>query len=112
MIQLEQLTMDLRSLLIRELTVIAEELIRESLGGKLPRRGFSEIDQTITKIVQNFSCNRCGKILDEYNFHHKDGNRSNNHISNCEILCLDCHVKVTRRAKIRRYKVGVGRKVA
>jgi len=94
--------MDLRSLLIRELTVIVSELIREGLGGKIPRRNFSKLDQEITLVAQNFRCKRCGRLfLDEheYHFHHKDGNRSNNNISNCEILCLDCHEKETRRQK-------------
>ena len=95
--------MDLRSLLIRELSIISNELIREGLGGKTPRRYFSKFNQEVTLIAQNFRCNRCGKILGErYNFHHKDGNHSNNHISNCEALCLDCHDEETRRARIRR----------
>ena len=95
--------MDLRSLLIRELTILSNELIREGLGEKTPGKYFSKFNQEVTLIAQNFRCNRCGKILGEYHFHHKDGDRSNNHISNCEALCLDCHAKETRRrAKNRR----------
>jgi len=102
--------MDLRSLIIRGLIAISKELIREGFGGKTPRRGFSKLTQEVTRIAQNFRCNRCGKILgEEYNFHHKDGNRSNNYISNCEVLCLDCHYKETRRARIRH---NFGRRVA
>ena len=95
--------MDFESFFIKEIKHFAKELIKQSLNSKTPRRNFSKSDQLVTRIVQNFRCNRCGKILGErYNFHHKDGNHSNNHISNCEALCLDCHDEETRRARIRR----------
>ena len=48
-------------------------------------------------------CERCGKSLKFENrgregwgaweAHHKDGNENNDAISNCEILCWECHSK-------------------
>ena len=39
-------------------------------------------------------CERCGfnKYLSILQVHHKDHNRENNHISNLEVLCPNCHM--------------------
>lgn len=50
-------------MLFRMLTEVSKEIIRESLGVKKPRKNFSELYQEITLFVQNYRCNRCGKVL-------------------------------------------------
>ena len=55
--------MDVRNMLFRMLTEVSKEIIRESLGVKKPRKNFSELYQEITLFVQNYRCNRCGKVL-------------------------------------------------
>ena len=64
--------------------------------GKLKRKGFPKTTQEITLIKQAYRCNACNNNLDKINFDHIDGNRSNNSITNCQALCLNCHAKKTR----------------
>jgi len=35
--------------------------------------------------------------LSFWDFHHKNGNSSDNSKRNCEALCLDCHAEKTRQ---------------
>jgi predicted restriction endonuclease len=44
---------------------------------------------------QKQKCNMCGKGLEKFNidFDHKNGNRSDNRLSNCRALCTPCHRK-------------------
>ena len=64
--------------------------------GKLKRRSFSQTVQKLTLRKQAYRCNMCTKKLDEVNFDHIDGTRSNNSIANCQALCPNCHAKKTR----------------
>lgn len=50
-------------------------------------------NQTLRK--QKQKCNMCGKGLEKFNidFDHKNGNRSDNRLSNCRALCTPCHRK-------------------
>jgi len=65
------------------------------------RKYFSEKKQDITKKDQNYKCDKCGKKAKFFEFHHRDGNRSNNDLSNCQALCLDCH-RETHSEKTRK----------
>ena len=40
-----------------------------------------------------FKCQKCG-IKKNIVVHHKDFNKKNNHISNLEVLCRSCHMKI------------------
>ena len=71
--------------------------------GKLKRKSFSKKTQQITLIKQHYKCNICGKKIDEYNFDHIDGNRSNSSITNCQALCLNCHAKKTRKKNTKSF---------
>ncbi|MCP8313119.1 MAG: hypothetical protein H3Z53_01940 [archaeon] len=43
-------------------------------------------------IAQDGSCLKCGNSLEHgFHRHHKDGNPSNNEVSNLELLCAECH---------------------
>jgi hypothetical protein len=49
-----------------------------------------------TQILHNLlggQCQRCGSTT-KLNIHHKDKNRKNGDISNLELLCRSCHLKV------------------
>ena len=62
------------------------------------RRNFSAetIRETFRK--QDYKCAECNKGITTklYDKHHKDGNRSNNSVSNLELLCVTCHAKISR----------------
>ena len=55
----------------------------------LPRKDFTESTKRYTKLRQGFVCNSCYQPTKHWDFHHIDGNRSNNSSSNCEGLCLN-----------------------
>ena len=83
----------------RVVILAADELNKASKydnKGKLKRKDFSEKTKKATLIKQKYKCNRCRKKLDEINWDHIDGNRSNNSIANCQALCPNCHAKKTR----------------
>ena len=63
------------------------------------RNNFSKPTQEITKVRQGLICNSCKKQPEFWEFHHRDGDRSNNRPSNCEGLCLNCHRKRHRKKK-------------
>lgn len=57
------------------------------------RKQFSKLNKQKMLIRQNFCCADCGGFLEYPEFHHRDGNRSNNSLSNCVALCANCHRK-------------------
>jgi hypothetical protein len=66
-------------------------LVRKS--SKEKRRYFTEVVRRETIQKQNGRCNKCRRKLVAYDvdFDHKNGDRSNNRLSNCHILCVPCH---------------------
>jgi len=65
------------------------------INSKLRRRGWNDEQKTVVKRRQGWVCNRCKETPNNWEFHHRDGNRSNNDLSNCEGLCPNCHAKIT-----------------
>lgn len=60
------------------------------------RRYFStEVKRQVLK-DQNYKCAICKRNTGVWDYDHKNGNRSNNKISNCQALCPNCHAKKTR----------------
>jgi len=57
----------------------------------VPRRGWTELEKEDIRIRQNGKCNKCGRPPPRWEYHHRDGNRSNNSLRNCEGLCPNCH---------------------
>lgn len=55
------------------------------------RRGWTEDQKESVRNRQGGVCNKCGKHPPRWEYHHRDGNRSNNNLSNCEGLCPNCH---------------------
>jgi hypothetical protein len=50
---------------------------------------------------QHHKCASCNRLLNVVEYHHKDGNRSNNKQSNCQALCPNCHAIKTHSKRIR-----------
>jgi hypothetical protein len=46
---------------------------------------------------QHHRCADCNKVLDVIDWHHRNGDRSDNRESNCVALCPNCHAIKTRR---------------
>ena len=60
------------------------------------RRYFSaEAKMQILK-NQNYKCAICKRNTGVWDYDHKNGDRSNNKLSNCQALCPNCHAKKTR----------------
>ena len=65
--------------------------IRKGARRSSPRRGWNEIQKKQVQNRQEGVCNICGEIPPIWRFDHKDGNRNNNSMSNCQGLCPNCH---------------------
>ena len=61
------------------------------------RKDFTKSTKEFTKIRQGFVCDMCKNPPGLWEFHHRNGDRSNNWPSNCEGLCPLCHAKKTRK---------------
>jgi len=64
-----------------------------------PRKDFTKTTEDNILQRQGHRCNSCGENSNYFDFHHIDGNRSNNYPSNCEALCPNCHAEKTRKNK-------------
>jgi 5-methylcytosine-specific restriction endonuclease McrA len=68
------------------------------------RRGFQEYIKEETLQKQKYKCAHCKRYLKVREFDHKDGDRSNNDISNCQALCPTCHsLKTSSERKKKKY---------
>lgn len=63
----------------------------------IPRKDFTESTKKSSRFIQGNACNRCKKYTDLWDYHHRDRDRSNNSLENCEALCPYCHAKKTRK---------------
>lgn len=70
-----------------------EKLKRKQLK---ERRGFTRLIRIKVLKKQNYKCDHCRKILTAVDFHHKNGDRSDNRERNCQALCPNCHAIETR----------------
>jgi len=70
--------------------IILKEL-RKGARRSRPRRGWTEDEKRQVRRKQDGRCNKCGDTPPRWEYHHRDGNRSNNSMSNCEGLCPNCH---------------------
>ena len=55
------------------------------------RRGWTVEEKEAVRIKQDGKCAHCGKPPPRWDYHHVDGDRSNNSMNNCEGLCPNCH---------------------
>jgi hypothetical protein len=72
------------------------------------RRYFSsEVKRQVLK-NQNYKCAICKRSTGLWDYDHKNGDRSNNKLSNCQALCPNCHAKKTRGLlKTRKSKLSL-----
>ncbi len=74
---------------------------------KRERKYFSSEIKRVTLKKQRHKCAYCKWNTDIFDFDHKDGNRSNNKMSNCLALCPNCHAKKSRGLiKVRKESKG------
>jgi len=59
--------------------------------GHGPRRGWTEQEKERVRNRQHGRCNKCHRIPPRWEYHHRDGNRNNNSLRNCEGICPNCH---------------------
>ena len=55
------------------------------------RRGWAVEEKEQVRIRQDGKCAHCGKPPPRWDYHHADGDRSNNSMGNCLGLCPNCH---------------------
>ena len=67
-------------------------------GGKYKERLYFP-DSVKEKVLdkQHHRCADCNRVLNVVDWHHKNGDRSDNRESNCVALCPNCHAIRTRR---------------
>jgi len=63
------------------------------------RRLFSKLNQDKAIKNQNNRCKDCRKKSDVFEFHHANGDRTDNRFENCLALCPNCHAKKHRKTK-------------
>lgn len=73
---------------------------RMNKSEQLIREFFSDSDKEQVLSKQRHRCATCNRILGVVDFDHIDGNKSNNHISNCQALCPNCHAIKTRKRNL------------
>ena len=64
----------------------------------LTREPFSELVKQTTLQNQDGKCNMCNISLSKYviEYDHIDNDKTNNQLSNCQALCINCHSKKIR----------------
>ena len=65
---------------------------------KKKRRAFSSSVKRQVLHNQKGKCAYCKRCVNKQimEFHHKNKDRSNNQLSYCEMLCANCHCKITK----------------
>ncbi|HYF98753.1 MAG TPA: hypothetical protein VD815_01545 [Candidatus Saccharimonadales bacterium] len=76
--------------------IILHSLCELKNGPSRIRKGFSRSIKHNILNKQNHRCGQCNRILTVVDFHHKNGDRSDNSERNCQALCPSCHATVTR----------------
>ena len=74
------------------LAIIAGRYRKKFLAESLPRKGWTEVEKEQVRIRQDGKCAKCQKPPPaRWEYHHVDGDTSNNSLENCEGLCPNCH---------------------
>ncbi len=55
------------------------------------RKGWTVEEKEAVRIRQDGKCAHCNKPPPRWEYHHANGDRSNNSLENCEGLCPNCH---------------------
>ena len=81
--------------------IVLNSLKKLKKGTNGTRKGFSQGTRERVLRKQNHRCVYCRKALKVIDYHHKNGNRSDNRESNCQALCPNCHAIKTRNKLIK-----------
>lgn len=76
------------------LIALYDKFIRKKRGGNGKggiRRGWTEQEKEDVRHRQGGVCAKCGKSPPRWEYHHRNGNRGDNSLSNCQALCPNCH---------------------
>jgi len=74
------------------LAILAGRYRKKFLAESLPRKWWSEVEKEQVRIRQDGKCAKCQKPPPaRWEYHHMDGDTSNNSLDNCEGLCPNCH---------------------
>jgi len=74
------------------LAIITGRYRKKFLAESLQSEGWSEVQKEQVRIRQDGLCAMCQKLPPaRWEYHHIDGNSSNNSLENCEGLCPNCH---------------------
>jgi hypothetical protein len=88
-------------------------LLRALKHGTKKRRSFGSQTKKLVMRNQKFKCLICRMNVGIWDYDHKDGNRGNNKVSNCQVLCPTCHAKKSRglvkcETQNKNKNIGVG----
>ena len=90
-------------LIIRKAKPIKTKKLKKPENYKnVPRNSFSEEDRIQILRNQDHRCAICKTVGALIEFDHKDGNRSNNHISNGQAICPNCHTTKTLKDRSKK----------
>ena len=82
------------------LAIIAGRYRKKFLAESLVKIGWSEVQKEQVRIRQDGKCAKCQKPPPaRWEYHHMDGDTSNNSLENCEGLCPNCHSIDTHEGK-------------
>ena len=70
---------------------IAKASSKESEPETVVRKGWTELEKEQVRIRQDGKCAKCQRPPPRWEYHHKDEDRSNNSLENCQGLCPNCH---------------------
>lgn len=76
--------------------MVLNSIIKVKKSSNMARKDFSQLTRERTLRKQNHRCVYCRNILMVIDYHHKNGNRSDNSENNCQALCPNCHALKTR----------------
>lgn len=82
--------------IIAIIVAIARKLKHKS-GKYKERQHFSDSIKEKVLEKQHHRCADCNRVLNVVDWHHKNGDRSDNKESNCVALCPNCHAIKTRK---------------
>jgi hypothetical protein len=74
-----------------------ERKLKHRRGKYKERKDFSDSVKEKRLEKQHHRCADCNMVLNVVDWHHKNGDRSDNRESNCVALCPNCHAIKTRR---------------
>ncbi len=83
--------------IVHIISVVLNALEVKPSKKKRKRKDFTKKTRSLKLKLQNHRCENCRCYNEYLEFHHKNGNRADNRLENCEALCPNCHANKTRK---------------